>query len=322
MPSNPALDTLINPGVGWMLVILGFCIWLLFKPERGKISRALLAVALSWVALPTIAWFMKLESRWFPLKFDYFLYHLDLSLGLSAFSVARCFTEWQRTFLLGVYSSLVLVMLAWYVFNLQVRDGRPGPLLRAYLIMMFSGPLLYAIVPGRGPRHAFGEAFPWGHPEAPLSLVRLDGWPNAMPSLHTAMALLFVLFAGRSRIARGLAWTYLAGTVAATLAFEHYVIDLIVAVPFAFFVARTAEGRFRPALYLLLTVLSWLLAIRLATPQLVRNPCLLRALATATVVLSAGTLPFRIPGFHEAVGQVEVVPTTSTGPNRQSADLP
>src|ERR1035438_7261601 len=167
VPSNPALDTITSPGVGWMLVILGICIWMLFEREPRKISKALLVVALSWVALPTIDWFMKFESLWFPLKFDYFLYHIDLSLGLSAFSIARCFTEWQRTVLLGVYSSLVLMMLAWYIFNLQSRDGRPGQLLRAYLIMMFSGPLLYAIVPGRGPRHAFGEAFPSGNPEAP-----------------------------------------------------------------------------------------------------------------------------------------------------------
>lgn len=300
VPSNSIVDTLTSPGVAWMLVILGLCIWMLFDPGGKKVCQALLVVAASWIALPTIDWFMRLESIWFPLKFDYFLYRIDRSLGLSAFPIARSFTEWQRTVLLGTYASLVVVMLVWYVLNLQIRDGRPGRLLLGYFIMLFSGPLLYTIVPGRGPRHAFGAAFPAGNPDVPLTLVKLDGWPNAIPSLHTAMAILFVLFAGRSTVVRGIAWTYLAGTVAATLAFEHYVIDLIVAVPFACFVARAAEGRLRAAFCLLATVLGWLLAIRFATPELIRNPYLLRALATATVVLSAASMTaVRIPGFHD-----------------------
>jgi hypothetical protein len=112
----------------------------------------------------------------------------------------------------------------------------------------------------------------------------VDGWPNAIPSVHLATALLFVFFAGENRWLRGLAWIYAAGTVAATLAFEHYMIDLIVAVPFACFAALATRGRVRPALANLAVVVAWLLAIRFGTPVLIAHPLFLRALALATLV--------------------------------------
>ena len=315
VPSNSQLDAFTSPGVSWMLVILGLCIGLLFDPTARKVWKVFLVVVASWIMLPLTDRFMRFESLQFPWKFDYYLYRIDQGLGLSAFAVAgAASTEWQQTLLLGVYSSLVLMMIAWYAVNLQSRDGRPGKLLIAYLIMLFSGPLLYTIVPGRGPRHAFAAAFPAGNPEVPLTLVKLDGWPNAMPSLHVATALLLVLFAGQNKILRALAWAYLALTVAATLAFEHYVIDLIVAVPFACFIAAAAERRVRQACYLLMTVLGWLIAIRFTTPALIANPYLLRILAAATLVLSfAGTTRIRKAGFPAAPAIDDPAQTASAG---------
>jgi hypothetical protein len=174
-------------------------------------------------------------------------------------------------------------MIAWYVVNLKRRDCRPGRLLISYLVTYFTGPCLYLIVPARGPRHAFGSLFPMGNPDVSPVLVQLSGWPNAIPSLHVSTALLFVFFAGNSRLLRCLAWIYLAGTVAATLAFEHYLIDLVVAVPFACFAALAAEGKIQKALGNLALVLAWLVTIRFATPALVAYPAVLRILSIATV---------------------------------------
>ena len=59
--------------------------------------------------------------------------------------------------------------------------------------------------------------------------VATDSVPGATAatvlSLHVSTALLFLLFAGESRVRRCMAWAYLAGSVGATLAFEHYMID-------------------------------------------------------------------------------------------------
>ena len=126
--------------------------------------------------------YMDWASRFTPLKFDYFLYLVDKNLGVSAFSVARLFSEWQVPLLLIVYQSLIWAMLSWYWVVLKSRDGRPNRLLIAYLINFLAGPGLYLLVPGRGPRHAFGAAFPMGSPDVSPVLVQLNGWPNAIPS--------------------------------------------------------------------------------------------------------------------------------------------
>jgi len=70
-----------------------------------------------------------------------------------------------------------------------------------------------------------GSRSHWETPDVSPVLVQLNGWPNAIPSLHVSTALLFLLFAGESRVRRCMAWAYLAGSVGATLAFEHYMID-------------------------------------------------------------------------------------------------
>ncbi len=274
----------------WSLGVAGLCLWILFRPSEAKRPAKILAFMTVLVGQPFVGWVMEAENRAFPLKFDYFLYGIDRSLGVSAFWVARALTEWQRLVLFGVYQALVTMVIAWYGVNLKRRDGQPARLLIAYLITFLFGPALYLIVPACGPRMAFGGAFPWGNPDVSPVPVRLDYWPNAIPSLHVATALLFVFFSGRSPVLRSIAWLYLAGTVAATLAFEHYVIDLVVALPFACFATLLARGRFRKALVNLAVVLAWLLAIRFSTPELMAHPAVLRILALGTIVFGSVSL--------------------------------
>jgi len=270
-----------------MLGILGISLWTLLDPKAKDVPKVLLLIAGFLLLSPFLDQIMELESVRFPLKYDYHLYRLDLALGITAFSIARWFSEPSLPLLLAVYRSLTLAMIGWYAVHLRRREGTAGLLLTAYLIMYASGPLLYMIVPGRGPRHAFPDAFPMGHPMVPPVLVKLEGWPNAMPSLHVATALLLALFAGKSKIAQYFAWTYLAGTVAATMALEHYFIDLVVAIPFSCFAVALAERRFRAASGFLSLVLGWLCAIRLFTPVLLGTPFLTPCAALATVVVCA-----------------------------------
>ena len=282
MTSQSLLSAITSPGVLWMLAILGLFLWMLFRPDTNEAPKILLLILVVTLQ-PFTSAVMNAENHVSPLKFDYFLYLIDKAVGLSAFWVARLFTGWGRSVLFGVYQSLAAVMIAWYGVSLKRRDGQPGKLLLAYLIAFAAGPCLYMIVPASGPRYAFGSAFPMGDPQVTLVLLRLNSWPNAIPSLHVATALLFVFFAGKGWILRSIAWLYLAGTVAATLAFEHYVIDLVVAAPFACFAARLAERRIRPAVANLAAVLAWMLAIRWATPVLLIYPAVLRILVLATV---------------------------------------
>jgi hypothetical protein len=286
MSGSSFISAVTSPGVLWMLAILGLSLRMLFRPQ-GKGAPKILLLILFLAFEPFSNAVMNAENRGFPLKFDYFLYAIDKSLGLSAFWVARLLSEWQRSALFVVYQSLTAAMITWYGVNLRRRHGRPAGLLVAYLITFGLGPCLYLIVPACGPRHAFGSAFPAGYPAVLPVLVPLNYWPNAIPSLHVATALLFVFFAGRNRVLGGIACLYLAATVVATLAFEHYVIDLVVAVPFACCATLAARGKVRLALFCLAAVLAWLLAIRFFTPALAAHPALLRILALATVASAA-----------------------------------
>jgi hypothetical protein len=106
-----------------------------------------------------------------------------------------------------------------------------------------------------------------------------------MPSLHMATALLLVFFSNRNRCLLGISCAFLAGTVCATLALEHYVVDLIVAVPFTCVAFELAHGRVIRAIKYLGVVLGWLLLIRFAWPALLQHAWTLRFMAMSSVAV-------------------------------------
>jgi hypothetical protein len=267
--------TVSVPTAVWLAGIVGLFVWMLFRPFDSRPWKVLALIAFL-AAEPLSNAVMNAEKQAHSLKYDYLLQAIDQTVGPTAFSVARLLTDRQRGILFAIYESLTLAMVTWYLLQLVLKNGKPRQLLYAYLIAYFLGPALYLIVPACGPRHAFGAAFPFGQPSPELKLVMLNFWPNAMPSLHVATALLFALFSARNGMVRAVAWFYVIGTILATLAFEHYVIDLVVAVPYAWFAFSAAEGRIRAAFGYLGCVLIWLMLIRLETPMLIEHPTLLR----------------------------------------------
>jgi hypothetical protein len=281
---------MVNPAV-MMLVVLGLFVWMLFHPQSTAPVKIFLLMAALMLFGPVSNTVMDAEAAALPWKLDYSLYLIDRALGVSAFSIARHLSPWQRDMAFIIYLTLGHWMMVWYALSLTIRNGRPKPLLISYVVSYGLAPLFYLVVPACGPAHAFGRAFPMGNPEVAPVPIHLDGWPNAIPSLHFATAILFVHFAGKNRILQCAAWMYLIGTAAATLAFEHYLIDLVVAVPYAYFAIRAAEGRFGSAFRNMGVVLAWLAAIRLATPLIAAHPWVLRLLVLATV--GGGALSLR-----------------------------
>jgi len=275
----------MNPTVFWSFSILALFIWLVFRPFATAPWKILAFIAVLAAAEPAAAAVLRASSRAYPLKYDYVLQSLDQALGLTAFQIARLFTDRERTDLLAIYEFLGAAMVAWYGIHLVMRGGEPRKLLYSYLIAFLVGGCLYGIVPAMGPRYAFGAAFPMGHPNVAPVPASLDGYPNAMPSLHVATALLLLLFSGGRRLLLSIAALFLAGTVAATLALEHYVIDLVVAVPFACFAAEMAHRRVIAAAKYLGVVFVWLALIRFASHALVQNPWALRSVALLTLLL-------------------------------------
>jgi hypothetical protein len=275
----------MNQTVFWSFAILGLFIWLVFRPFATAPWKILGAIVLLVAVQPFNVAALKASSRAYPLKYDYVLQSLDQALGLTAFQIARLFTAWERSGLLGIYDFLSDAMVVWYGIHVVLDRRTARNLLYAYFILFVVGGCLYGIVPAMGPRYAFGASFPMGHPTVPPVPSPLEGYPNAMPSLHVATAFLLVLFSGRNRWLLSIGVFFLAGTVAATLAFEHYVVDLIVAVPFACFALELAHSRFVQAFKYLGVVFAWLGLIRFASLTLIQHPWSLRVAALFSIWL-------------------------------------
>ena len=314
----------MNQTVFWSFAILAIFVWMMFRPFATAPWKILAVFALLLVVQPLTVAALRASSRAYPLKYDYVLQALDQALGLTAFQIARLFTAWQRAALFAIYELLSAAMIAWYGIHLGIRSGESRKLLYAYLIAFLVGGCLYGIVPAMGPRYAFGTLFPMGHPSVAALPALLDGNPNAMPSLHMATALLLVLFTGRNQWLLSFSVLFLVGTVAATLAFEHYVVDLVVAVPFACFVVEAAHCRVAPSLKYLGVVLAWLGLIRFASPELIRYPWALRFLTLLTVLLGirAVALQWRGPRTANAEEPERPIALTLSVPPRTASLLP
>jgi len=205
-------------------------------------QNALAAGLIAPAGMILIGYPLQLSALLHPRTFDAFLYSFDLSLGFSpSFLIGQAFTHLAPLRIVSsmVYDTLPLVVSFFYA-ALMLQKKR----FRVNVILLFTGALLigsllYNVCPATGPTYAFPGAFP-NHPplrgEFAVETRLVPGAPrNAMPSLHTSLALLVFwnayVWGRKGRILAGL---YLFFTLLATLGTgEHYLIDLVVALPFS-----------------------------------------------------------------------------------------
>jgi len=180
---------------------------------------------------------------------------------------------------LGIeYRALPLVQSILLASHL--RDGRsPIPF---FLVSGLAGVLgcgLYHFLPVVGPDHVFGESFrTLAKHVVPAALtIPLHQTPrNGIPSLHFTWALLiFWNVLPSHRTGRILAAGFVLLTGLATIGLgEHYLVDLIVAVPFAFGVQSLCLGRRRNAAISGLIALAWMFYLRLGIQYLEPVPAI------------------------------------------------
>lgn len=112
-----------------------------------------------------------------------------------------------------------------------------------------------------------------------------------MPSLHAAGALLIFWNSRSFGWTRIIAFLYLLLTLLATLGFgEHYIIDLVVAAPYALLMQALATECSNQALVALLgvgCVLSWIGLLYYAIPLLADSRVALLTATAATFILTA-----------------------------------
>lgn len=240
-PSDPAfraLGMLSFLGVGSLLALLARILWGEGESQRRRLNGLLVGITpiVFLAGMPVVFRVINIAD---PFSFDRWLYAFDARFGFQiSFAAGKLFTLWPvlQTVCALVYLGLPLAMACVYLAAPDVAD-EPG-LIRTFLLTGLFGALLYHVLPAAGPVYAFTAAWP-NHPPAigpafltPLHMV--DVRLNAIPSLHTAWGLLIFWRTRRSgALARILAGLFLFFTLLATLGLgEHYLIDLVVAVPY------------------------------------------------------------------------------------------
>jgi hypothetical protein len=152
-----------------------------------------------------------------------------------------------------------------------------------------TGYVLYQICPASGPTFAFGSAFPFSPPSDVAAQAKpLGAFPrNAAPSVHIAWTLLLMWnLPSRQALVRAGAFLFLILTALATLGLgEHYLIDLVLAVPLAASAQAMCAASWLAGFAGLAVTSAWLWAFRLC--WLPSDRVSAWALVLATVAFSA-----------------------------------
>ena len=240
-----------------------------------------------------------------PLTFDLYLYSFDASLGMQASFVLGTFvfkSAWIYNTTLLLYIALPIPLAVVFAGNI-VRNRKHA--LCIALAFLLAGPLglfFYNMLPALGPVHIFQTQFP-GHPLSMADAARMvvepitvKGTRNAMPSLHMAWILLAWWNAcGLRKVERWIVYLFVFFTVLSTLGLgEHYLIDLVVAYPFALMVQALSSfiiplrdaRRMVPLLAGMSITLAWLGLLSYATKLFWISPLLPWSLVLATVAVS------------------------------------
>jgi hypothetical protein len=174
-------------------------------------------------------------------------------------------------------------------------------LLSLFIAMSVAGLALYAVCPATGPIYAFRDCYPFKPPhltyrEIGAALFVPLAPRNAMPSVHFGTALLvFWNTADLRKAGRIAAGLFLAGMAFAVLALgEHYLIDLIVAVPFClvFQAAYTnsnpvnSRARYRAIWGSAALVAGWILMLRFCIGTVIAWPAVTCTAFVATLGFS------------------------------------
>ena len=223
--------------------------------EPGRHIRArVLAPAAVLCAYPILASHVLQQGpRLSPLTLDMHLVAFDSALGEQwSFAIGRWAQAAPAFKALLVHSYGMLPIAVAVIYALLLRQGRGGDFLWLFMVAGLLGLASYWLFPASGPSYVFLERFPDHAPSQKLvrslqlrPIAVADAPRNCVPSLHITWTLLLFWYSrGLHPAARGLALAFLLLTVLSTLGLgEHYVADLVIAVPFSLLVAAIFARR-------------------------------------------------------------------------------
>jgi hypothetical protein len=203
---------------------------------------ALLFVTSEWCASYFLDWTQKARPR----VLDLYLYSFDASLHVQLpFLFGQAFARSQSLSLISLlfYLGLPIAIGLTYAGCLMNDRKNAFPALLAFLLTGPIGAIFYTMFPALGPVHIFMADFPWRPltyqqvPRLFLESLPVAGPRNAIPSLHAAWIFLVLWFCrGLSLVEKIVGAVFVIFTLIATLGTgEHYLVDLIAALPFTLF---------------------------------------------------------------------------------------
>jgi predicted membrane-bound spermidine synthase len=238
-----------------------------------------------------------------PLTHDPELYRLDGALGFNPAKSAGVLAIDLHTDRALLYCAHVLSVAApWLLIGLYLRKGFDGRTTRLLDLVILSGVALcftYNLYPATGPWATFQKLFPAGLPALELMPIEqgmvITSARDAMPALNFGWAV--ALFALSFAFTRGVRWLFGAFMVldafAAIASGQHYLIDLVVALPLMLMLfaltsrvpwpgLRRAAAVIGAALYI-----AWLALLKTSIAFVVDHPALLMLAVVITVAASA-----------------------------------
>ena len=239
------MDSWTTFGLAFWYASVAVGLWHVARSSRARrwheVDRVLLRVAFP-LAFTHALYGLWLTVQVIPATFDNVLYAFDGLLGppVATFLAGLCRHNqaWSIVAMI-VYHGLWLMMTLVLFAQCRTDQRQALGLMSRYILLGFVGWMLYFAVPGSETAGAFWNAYGDQLPlPSEVSLGRFvvdSGQPrNAMPSLHMSWALLLAMETRRM----GRPWSYIGTTFAFATALAtlgvggHYLIDLVVAVPF------------------------------------------------------------------------------------------
>lgn len=234
-----------------------------------------------------------IESSFLPVTLDRYLYAVDGSFGMQA-------SFWGARFLLAnhwllhacavCYFNLPIGMTVVYLLIQKYRSEEEARRFIQFAIYLaIAGTTLYVACPAIGPGGAFHSDFPYRTPAASVIPVRMPmSARNCMPSMHTAWILCLMWCAPPlGRWFKALVWAFAGLTLLYALsAGGHYLVDLIVAVPFTLAVRAGYRAEWKsPAFVLNAAIVGfWFVALRFGVGMFLASPVVPYGLSLLTLL--------------------------------------
>jgi len=310
-----------------LATLLFLCCKVVWEPREARSAtfRILLPSSVLTFMIFGSVYSLNMASYLHAKTFDLYTFVFDGSLGFQpSFACGRALAanSWMIPLVRLTYEGIVLAMAAFYAAFMARRQKPIWELIELLFAAAMVGYLFFSVFPVCGPRYGFPASFPGADfPYSRLAGLNLQRIPvdwliprNGVPSLHFTWALL-IWWNTRSlpRWGRVTATAFVLATAFDTMATgEHYVFDLIAALPFALCmqasmirtVAFRNRERWLPVLCGGSMFLGWLALCRFGLPLLLQSPFLPWSLALASSAISivwAFRLPALIPEMQSRV---------------------